>query len=266
MRPRGRAQLDGHVHRDAELGVDRPLDGVGDLDVLAGLVLEQVDGVRGVVPEQVVGPAAGLAERVHVRAAEEVGLHVHLLDGQLARADPAVDPLVRRVEPAGVPDHADQAGLLLHLVDLAARPAQLSASGISTWTCLPARIAAMACCACSWVGVHRMTASTSSRARTSSRSVEAWSAPYFRATSSACSSLRLTTDVTVTPSMFGQAVEVLDAERAGSGECDSHGLAPLLGGTGRTGREHEVPDRGVGRGDVVEAVQLLDGGRPWRRA
>ena len=48
--------------------------------------------------------------------------------------------------------------------------------------------------------------------------------PYFRATSSACSSLRLTTDVTVTPSMTGEAVEVLDAEGAGPGECDPHAV------------------------------------------
>ena len=58
------------------------------------LVGEQVDGVRGVVPQQVVGPAARLAERVHVRAAEEVGLHVHLLDVELAGDDPLVHPLV----------------------------------------------------------------------------------------------------------------------------------------------------------------------------
>ena len=74
--------------------MDRALHGVGDLRLLAGLVLEQVDRVRGVVPEQVVGPAARLPGRVHVGAAEEVGLHVHLLDGQLARDDAVAHPLV----------------------------------------------------------------------------------------------------------------------------------------------------------------------------
>ena len=59
---------------------------------LPRLVGEQVDGVRGVVPQQVVGPAARLAERVHVGAAEEVGLHVHLLDVELAGDDPAGAP------------------------------------------------------------------------------------------------------------------------------------------------------------------------------
>jgi hypothetical protein len=66
--------------------VDRALHGVGLHDGAAGLVGEQVHRVRGVVPQQVVGPAARLAQRVHVGAAEEVGLHVHLLDVELAGA------------------------------------------------------------------------------------------------------------------------------------------------------------------------------------
>ncbi len=112
------AQLDRHVHRDAEIGVQRSLDGVGDRDALAGLVLEQVDRVRGVVPEQVVGPRARLAEGVHVGTPEEVRLHVHLLDRELARRDAPVHPLVRRVEPSRVADHGDEAGLPGHPLDL----------------------------------------------------------------------------------------------------------------------------------------------------
>src|SRR5215831_9794457 len=132
---------------------------------------------------------------------------------------------------------------------------QLSASGISTWTCLPARIAAMACRACSWVGVHRMTASTSSRARTSSRLAEAWAAPYFRATSSACSGLRLTMAVTVTPSIPARPSRCLMPKAPAPASAIRMRLALFLAG----GPDHEVPDRGVGPGDVVEAVQLLDG-------
>src|SRR6266536_64677 len=135
--------------------------------------------------------------------------------------------------------------------------AQLSASGISTWTCLPARIAAMACCAWSGVGVHRMTASTSLRARTSSRSTEAWTAPYFCATSSACSSLRLTTDVTVTPSMAVRPSRCLTPKAPAPASalrmCLVLFLAGLVGGP-----QHDVPDRGVGSRDMVEAVELLD--------
>ena len=69
---------------------------------LAGLILKQVDRVAGVVPQQMVRPAPRLAERVHVGAAEEVRLHVHLLHLQLARLDALVHPLVARVEAARV--------------------------------------------------------------------------------------------------------------------------------------------------------------------
>src|SRR4029077_7749969 len=56
-----------------------------------------------------------------------------------------------------------------------------------------------------------------------------------------------------------EAVQVLGAEGAGPGECDPHGLALFLaGGAGPVGgAQHDVPDGGVGSGDVVEAVQLL---------
>src|SRR5215831_7940428 len=137
--------------------------------------------------------------------------------------------------------------------------AQLSASGISTWTCLPARIVAIACCACSWVGVARMTASTSSRASTSARSVEACSTPYFRATSSACSSRRLTMEVTVTPSMAASPSRCLMPKAPAPATAIRMGLALFLAGRAG-GPDHEVADRGVGPGDVVEAVKLLDGG------
>ncbi len=48
---------------------------------------------------------------------KKIRLHVHLLDLQLAGRDALVDPLVRRIEATRVADHADQAGLLLHLID-----------------------------------------------------------------------------------------------------------------------------------------------------
>ena len=108
-----RTKLDRHVHRDPELGVDRPLQGVRLHDRRPGLVGEQVDGVSGVVPQEVVGPRPGLPQGIEVLSAEEVGLHVHLLQGELAGGDPAVHPLVARVEAPGVADHPDQAALLL---------------------------------------------------------------------------------------------------------------------------------------------------------
>ena len=48
---------------------------------------------------------------------KKIRLHVHLLDLQLAGRDALVDPLVRRIEATRVADHADQAGLLLQLID-----------------------------------------------------------------------------------------------------------------------------------------------------
>ena len=103
---------DAHVHGDAELRVDRSLHRVAFRDRLAGLVVEEVDRVGGVVPQQMVGPAARLAGGVDVLAAEEIGLHVHLLDLQLALLDPLVDPLVAGIEAAHMAGHGDDAGLL----------------------------------------------------------------------------------------------------------------------------------------------------------
>jgi len=79
----------------------------------AGLILEEIDGVAGVMPQQVIGPTARLAERVEVGAAEEIGLHVHLLDLQFAGGDLVVDPLMAGVEAPHVPSHRDETGLPL---------------------------------------------------------------------------------------------------------------------------------------------------------
>ena len=94
------------------------LHSVGRDDFAAGLVREQVDGMRGVVPKQMIGPRARLAQRIHVGAAKEIRLHVHLLDRELARNDSLVHPLVARVEAARVADHRNLAGLFLESRDL----------------------------------------------------------------------------------------------------------------------------------------------------
>ena len=98
--------------------MDRALHRVAVGDVLAALVLEQVDGVRGVVPQQMIGPAPRVAGGVDVLAPEEIGLHVHLLDLQLAGLDLLVDVLMARVEAPHVAAHRGDAGLLgdLHQV------------------------------------------------------------------------------------------------------------------------------------------------------
>ena len=92
--------------------MDRPLHGIAIRDRFAGLILEQVDGVGGVVPEQVIGPAPRLARRVHVLAPEEIGLHVHLLDIQFALLDALVHPLMAGIEAPHVADHGDDAGFV----------------------------------------------------------------------------------------------------------------------------------------------------------
>src|SRR6185437_800067 len=69
-------------------------------------------------PQQMICPAARLASRIHVGAAEEIGLHVHLQHLQLAGHDALVDPLMARVEAARVAAHGDQAALLLYLRQL----------------------------------------------------------------------------------------------------------------------------------------------------
>ena len=81
------------------------------------LIGEEVDGVRRMVPQQMIGPRARLAERVHVGAAEEIGLHVHLIDMELAGQNLLVDKLMARVEATGVAAHRDEPGALLHRDD-----------------------------------------------------------------------------------------------------------------------------------------------------
>ena len=109
----GSLQLDRHVHRDPKAGRNRPLQGVGLDDRAACLIREQIHRVRGMVPEQMVGPAAGVAKRVHIGATEEEGLHVQMLERELARNNSPMDPLVARIESAGMPNHGDETCALL---------------------------------------------------------------------------------------------------------------------------------------------------------
>ena len=109
---------------------------------------------------------ARLALGVHVLAAEEIGLDVHLLDREFARDDPVMHVLVRGLKRRVWPTMQVRP-VSCCLRTTASASAQLSHSGISTCTCLPASMQAIACSACIWVGVHRITASTSSRASAS---------------------------------------------------------------------------------------------------
>jgi hypothetical protein len=62
----------------------------------------------------VIGPAARLARRINVGAAQEVGLNVHLLDFEFAFLDPFVNPLMTGIEPTDVSSHSHYAGFLLN--------------------------------------------------------------------------------------------------------------------------------------------------------
>ena len=95
----------------------RTLNGIGFGNLLAGLIGEQVDGVAGVVPQQVIDPRARLAQRVHIGAAEEVGVRLHLLQEDAFLAQLLVHQLVRRVEATDMAGHGRDAGFLLHLND-----------------------------------------------------------------------------------------------------------------------------------------------------
>jgi len=89
------------------------LHGVGLHHRAARLVGKQVNGVGGVMPQQVVGPAAGLAQSVDVAAPKEEGLHIHVLHVELACHHFVVYPLVAGVKAARVPAPDYQASLRL---------------------------------------------------------------------------------------------------------------------------------------------------------
>jgi len=85
--------------------VDRALQRIGLDDRRSALVGEQVDRVRGMVPEQVVGPAAGFAQGIDIAAAEEIGLYIELLQIELAGNDLLMHILVARIEAPRVTAH-----------------------------------------------------------------------------------------------------------------------------------------------------------------
>src|SRR5450756_2821205 len=123
-----------------------------------------------------------------------------------------------------------------------------SASGISTWTCLPAFRQAIDCSACIWVGVHRITASTSFSARLSARSVETWAMPYLAATSLVGSSRRPTRDTTSTPSMF------LMPSRCLMPNAPAPASATLIVLVTSVVLQNQMAHRGVAGGHMVEAM------------
>src|SRR3977135_2681639 len=113
----------------------------------------------------------------------------------------------------------------------------------------------MDCDACIWVGVHRITASTSFSARLSARSVETCAIPYLAATSLVASSLRPTSDTTSTPSIF------LMPSRCLMPKAPTPASATLIVLVTSIVLQNQVAHRGVAGGHMIEAMP--DG---WRLA
>src|SRR6185295_596968 len=102
-----------HVHRNAELRMDRALHGVDFGCDLTRLVLELVDGVAGMMPEKVVGPAPRFTFGIHIGSAEEKRLHHKMLKREFTLLDPVVNPLMAGIETPRVTAHGDESGFLL---------------------------------------------------------------------------------------------------------------------------------------------------------
>ena len=81
---------------------------------------------------------------------------------------------------------------------------------------------AIACSACICVGVHRITASTSSRSSASASSVPECGAPYFGGHFGGLLGAARDDRGDLDAVDVLQAVEVLFAERAGAGEGNAH--------------------------------------------
>ncbi len=93
----------------------RSFDRARNAHLLARLIHEQIDRMAGMMPQQMVRPGARLARRVHVRAAKEIRLHVHLKHLQFPGLDLLVNVLMARIETPRVPAHTNDAGFLLRL-------------------------------------------------------------------------------------------------------------------------------------------------------
>ena len=97
-----------------EFRMNRTLHGADFRGGFSGLIMKDIDGVAGVMPQQMIRPAARFAFGIHVRAPEEERLHDEMLQLQLAGLDLLMNPLMTRIEAAGVAAHGDQPGFFLN--------------------------------------------------------------------------------------------------------------------------------------------------------
>ena len=70
------------------------LHSMGFDDGAATLIREQINRMRRMVPQQVIGPTSGLTQGIHIGAAEKVSLDIHLLNVELTGLDLLMNPLV----------------------------------------------------------------------------------------------------------------------------------------------------------------------------
>src|SRR4051812_13627184 len=84
---------------------------------LSGLMLELVDGVTCVVPEEVICPTSGFAFRIDVGSAKEERLDHKVLKGEFSFLDSIVYPLMAGVESTRMAAHRGETGFLCDFQD-----------------------------------------------------------------------------------------------------------------------------------------------------
>ena len=82
---------------------------------LSSLILEEINCVGRVMPQQMVCPSSWFSSCIDVFASKEISLRIQLLDLQLTSLNFFIDPLMRGIETSGMAHHADQACFLLEI-------------------------------------------------------------------------------------------------------------------------------------------------------
>ena len=81
----------------------------------AGLILKQVYRMAGVVPQQMVGPTARLAQGIHICPSKEVRFHDQMLNREFTGLYPVMDPLMTGIKTSDMVNHRHHACFFLHL-------------------------------------------------------------------------------------------------------------------------------------------------------
>ena len=175
-----------------------------------------------------IGPAARLAGRVHVGAAEEIGLHVHLLDLELAGLDPLVDVLVARVEAADVAAHARSTPVSFCTRDERSRFGErVGDRNLDQHVLAGAHALARPARHAPGSGVARITASTPGLLQASARSVVQCGILNSSATALVASGRPPASETTSTPAMFAIASRCFMPNAPWPASSDLHVELPI---------------------------------------